>query len=121
MSEELAKYEDRSAAQIPYMPEKADVSILNNEAKLLPSFKKETSRIRSVFDREGLYADQPTEIIELMAGFTALQLNSNYRVFTFDNPFNETVTSYFHKSIGGYHGAKLKKYQEIIDFHLDKD
>lgn len=121
MSEELAKYEDRSAAQIPYMPEKADVSILNNEAKRLPSYKKEIARIRSVFDREGLYADQPTEIIELMAGFTALQLNSNYRVFTFDNPFNETMTSYFHKSIGGYHGAKVKRYQQLVDFYIQDE
>jgi len=121
MSEELAKYEDRSAGQIPYMPEKADVMILNNEAKLLPSFKKESARIRSAFDRGGLYADQPAEIIEMMAGFTALQLNSNYRVFTFDNPFNETVTSYFHKSVGGYHGAKVKRYQQLVDFYIQDE
>lgn len=121
MSEELAKYEDRSAGQIPYMPEKADVAILNKEAKLLPSFKKETARIRTAFDREGLYADQPTEIIDLMAGFTALQLNSNYRVFTFENPFNETMTSYFHKSIGGYHGAKVKRYQQLVDFYIQDE
>ena len=36
MSEELAKYEDRSAGQIPYMPEKSDAFILTKEAGLLP-------------------------------------------------------------------------------------
>ncbi|MCK5470549.1 MAG: YfhO family protein, partial [Cyclobacteriaceae bacterium] len=45
----------------------------------------------------------------------------NYRVLNLQNPFNEARTSYFHKSLGGYHGAKIRRYQDIISLHLAKE
>lgn len=42
---------------------------------------------------------------------------SYYRVLDLasGNPFSNSIPSYFHKSIGGYHAAKLKRYQEVLD------
>jgi hypothetical protein len=48
-----------------------------------------------------------------------LKDNSHYRVANFvGNPMNESRTSYFHNSIGGYNAAKPRRYQELFDFQI---
>lgn len=43
----------------------------------------------------------------------------SYRVYNMNEAFDASArTSYFHKNIGGYHGAKMRRYQEIIDNRL---
>lgn len=113
-------WEDDQTHAMPYKPNAADMAILeqewNPEAEALQ--QATIARMKKERASEKGTARMVSKEEELVARFGSLRRATDYRVLWLADPFNNSRVSYFHKSVGGYHGAKLERYQELIEFHL---
>lgn len=112
MQEEEARY--------PMTSTPADIQILENETQN-PSIKKAVEKGerdgKQKADELGYSGNAKRRVVDAYK-FSALNFATNYRVFDYNNPWGSSRTSYFHKALGGYHGAKLRNIQNLFDFHL---
>jgi len=111
---------DGYSYQNPYRAKTADMAILNNERKNDQELNKLLNYIQNKVSINNV-CEIVDETEKEKTVFRELNLSTNYRVFSLQSPFYESRTSYYHKSIGGYHGAKLKIYQELIGFYISNE
>lgn len=104
--------------KLPYNAGDGDQQIFNLEAQANPQILFAVDSAMNATDFSGMENKEESRARDWVQ-FRVLNRYTNYRVFDYANPFNSSYCSYFHKSIGGYHGAKLGRYQELIEFHID--
>ncbi len=119
----LKYWEEVGLTTYPISSNTADDQILANELNLNPSLKAKVEKA----GREGAqkandlgYTGLAKKNVVDSYRFSALNFETNYRVFDMNGGFQSNRASYFHKSLGGYHGAKLRNINNLFDFHLSK-
>lgn len=113
-------WEDEATNRNPFKPQPVDMAILRAEqnANTEADFERSLARLKAEKASGSAIGRMVTKDEEALLRFASLRRTADYRVLTLRGPFQDTRVSYFHRSLGGYHGAKLKRYQELIDFHI---
>ena len=113
------KYELPESNISPYQASAVDNAILQREISLNPQISQ---RINERLTTEKREKRRLTRLESEKIQFTTLMRNTHYRVLNTASRLDEDAgTAYFHKTLGGYHAAKMKKYQELIDFRLGQE
>ncbi|HKK38153.1 MAG TPA: hypothetical protein VJ949_01915, partial [Cryomorphaceae bacterium] len=117
------QWQPEEVAATAYSMANADSYILQREMEMNPRVGDAVSAAEAEYRKEtkqDISRRASQEEIDNVK-FAALRFSTDYRVLNLNGPFQESRTSYFHNSIGGYHGAKLKRVQELYDFHISKE
>lgn len=116
-----AKWVQPYQKNYPYKELNADRQVYNTELQSNPELqsyiKTRLDSLHKVWNDEGLEPAEKQKM-ETWWKYRLLNRKTNFRVYEANNPYNSSRASYFHKSLGGYHGAKLGRYQDLISFHL---
>jgi hypothetical protein len=124
LDREYRFYKPYTHVKYPMKPNAGDLQILEMETSSDSKLKAivEKAKQKGIQEENELSESSfQSDHIPYSYQFAALNLSTNYRVLDLTNStFSSTTASYFHKSIGGYHGAKLQNIQNLIDFHLNR-
>lgn len=115
---EYANWMDENQKKTPFQARQVDLSILQQESRqdenVLASIQANIQSARQANPKM-------SQSDEYKIMFSTLDSNTNYRVLDLAlNTFNSAQTAFFHKGIGGYNAAKMKRYQELIEFHISR-
>lgn len=115
----FAMYQKPQQKLAPYTASQVDRAILakelNKNPEIATEIQNEINKLKSTNPRPDASKIEDIQFMELMR-------NTHYRVLNSVKKMDEDAeTAYFHKTLGGYHGAKMKKYQELIDFELGEE
>lgn len=114
---------EKEDAFYPLSSTKADEQILEIETASNPDVAKAVAEGEKLgkakADKLGYIGAAKRRVVDGYR-FQALNYATNYRVFDFNGGWSSSRSGYFHKSLGGYHGAKLRNIQNLFDFHISK-
>lgn len=122
-SDEYQYWMEQPEKDYPVVSNRADAAILASELTENPSLKALVDagekRGKEKYEELGYDSKYRDRVIDSYK-FSALNLNTNFRVLEYDGLWSSTRASYFHKSLGGYHAAKLQRIQNMFEFHISR-
>jgi len=113
----LVAWQLKEEGTAAYMSAEADRFIIGAEMEANPRVADAVEQAVAEYRAENR-ASKPEQAEIENVRFAALRFATNYRVLPLSGTFQDARTAYFHKSLGGYHGAKLRRIQELYDFHI---